>query len=368
MPTNWAARLKRRLIMVKEQIIREIESLPTEFYSEILGFVGYLKYRRLSSSAPETMLLSEKSLAESWDTPEEDEAVKGDIVVINFPFSDMSGIKRRPALVVSEMDNNDVILCQITSRVKSDKYAVRLEADDFTVGCLSVESVVRTNKLFTADVNTVLYTACKIGYNKLTEIINTICRNMDNSDSDNKDNTPKGNIIILNGVSSTGKTTLAKVLQERLPSPYFHMDVDVFCLMAPEKYARKDYSLQHSFVVNMFDAVKAFADKGFNIIVPCVFLKGYGFMEKCMEALFSYSVLLVHVTCPIDELRRREMARGDRRVGSAEEMLPVFIPKGIYDVEVDTYKNTLDECADIIIEMQSKHITFTAMQRINSFN
>ena len=59
--------------MVKEQIIREIESLPVEFYSEIMGFVGYLKYRRLSN-VPETMLLSEKSLAESWDTPEEDKA------------------------------------------------------------------------------------------------------------------------------------------------------------------------------------------------------------------------------------------------------------------------------------------------------
>jgi len=59
--------------MVKEQVLREIESLPTEFYSEIMGFVGYLKYRRLSN-APETMLLSEKSLAENWDTPEKDKA------------------------------------------------------------------------------------------------------------------------------------------------------------------------------------------------------------------------------------------------------------------------------------------------------
>ncbi|MCL2355962.1 MAG: hypothetical protein FWC70_02225 [Defluviitaleaceae bacterium] len=57
--------------MAKEQIIREIESLPAEFYSEIMGFVGYLKYRRLNN-IPETMLLAEKSLAESWDTPEED--------------------------------------------------------------------------------------------------------------------------------------------------------------------------------------------------------------------------------------------------------------------------------------------------------
>ena len=57
--------------MLKEQVIREIESLPTDCYSELMGFLGYLKYRRLSNVS-ETMLLSEKSLAESWDTPEED--------------------------------------------------------------------------------------------------------------------------------------------------------------------------------------------------------------------------------------------------------------------------------------------------------
>jgi len=59
--------------MVKERLIREIESLPKEFYSDILDFVGYLKLKHLKS-IPETMLLSEKTLAEDWDTPEEDEA------------------------------------------------------------------------------------------------------------------------------------------------------------------------------------------------------------------------------------------------------------------------------------------------------
>ena len=56
--------------MVKEQVIQEIESLPAECYSELMGFVGYLKYRL--NNVPETMLLSERSLAESWNTPEED--------------------------------------------------------------------------------------------------------------------------------------------------------------------------------------------------------------------------------------------------------------------------------------------------------
>jgi len=70
---NLGGKAKKEIDMVKEQIIREIESLPIEFYSEIMGFVGYLKYRHLNN-VPETMLLSEKSLAENWNTPEEDAA------------------------------------------------------------------------------------------------------------------------------------------------------------------------------------------------------------------------------------------------------------------------------------------------------
>ena len=84
----------------------------------------------------------------------------------------------------------------------------------------------------------------------------------------------KGKIIILNGVSSVGKTTLAKALQDRLPQPYFHMDADVFCLMAPDLgrfYDAGDYSLQHKFVSNMSDVAKLFSDRGYNLIIPVVF-------------------------------------------------------------------------------------------------
>ena len=55
------------------QIISEIETLPSEYFREIIDFVGYLKLKHLKN-IPETMILSEKSLAKDWDTPEEDEA------------------------------------------------------------------------------------------------------------------------------------------------------------------------------------------------------------------------------------------------------------------------------------------------------
>ena len=55
------------------QLISEIETLPPEYYQEIITFVGYLKMKQMKNIS-ETMILSEKALAKDWDTPEEDEA------------------------------------------------------------------------------------------------------------------------------------------------------------------------------------------------------------------------------------------------------------------------------------------------------
>ena len=86
-------------------------------------------------------------------------SVKGDVVVVPFPFSDLSTAKRRPALVVATLTGDDVILCQITSRAVADSYAVPVADDDFADGGLREDSNVRPNRLFTADSNIVLYRA-----------------------------------------------------------------------------------------------------------------------------------------------------------------------------------------------------------------
>lgn len=174
----------------------------------------------------------------------------------------------------------------------------------------------------------------------------------------------KGNIIILNGVSSAGKTTLAKTLQGRLSHPYFHMDVDVFCLMAPEKFSIDNYTVQWNFVSNMFHAVKLFSDMGFNLIVPCIFLEDGDFLKRCVTLLHDYPVLFAHVSCPAEELRRRERERGDRKIGEAETMLSMLAPKNIYDIEVDTYTFSVEECADKIIGMLNSPDKLTSLKML----
>ena len=53
--------------------------------------------------------------------------IKGDIVVLPFPFSDLSSSKRRPALVLVSGKGDDIVLCQITSKnVRDDKAVIRM--------------------------------------------------------------------------------------------------------------------------------------------------------------------------------------------------------------------------------------------------
>ncbi len=73
------------------------------------------------------------------------------IVVMPFPFSDLSGTKLRPAIILAGAGRNDWLLCQITSNLYSDPAAVRLTNASLQRGALNVTSYARPLKLFTAN-------------------------------------------------------------------------------------------------------------------------------------------------------------------------------------------------------------------------
>ena len=80
--------------------------------------------------------------------------VKGEVVVLPFPFSDLSGSKLRPALVLADLSGDDIILCQITSQMSpKDSHAIGLDASNFQKGALKLASNIRPNRIFTADKN-----------------------------------------------------------------------------------------------------------------------------------------------------------------------------------------------------------------------
>lgn len=74
----------------------------------------------------------------------------GSVVLVSFPFSDLTRSKRRPALVLAAVGQDDFLLCQITSNPYSDPKAIELSDQDFVEGSLRRTSYARPGKLFTA--------------------------------------------------------------------------------------------------------------------------------------------------------------------------------------------------------------------------
>jgi mRNA interferase MazF len=97
-----------------------------------------------------------------------------DVIFIKFPFSDLSNAKLRPALIVGLSDNNDYILCQITSKNYGSANPLKLQIDSFESGGLIIDSFVRVNKIFTANINIINKKVATITKTKHIEVIQRI--------------------------------------------------------------------------------------------------------------------------------------------------------------------------------------------------
>ena len=102
--------------------------------------------------------------------------VKGDVVVVPFPFSDLSQSKRRPALMIASLEGEDAILCQITSKTIRDSYAISIDSTDFMNGSLRQQSNVRPNRLFTADCHIILYKVGSIKKRRLRKLLTRLLK------------------------------------------------------------------------------------------------------------------------------------------------------------------------------------------------
>ena len=100
--------------------------------------------------------------------------MKGDVVIVSFPFTDLTGAKRRPAVVVAEPPGQDSILCLITSTATRDPHAITLTSADFASGALRHDSLVRPGRLFTADNAPIAYRAGRLASSKLQEVTEAI--------------------------------------------------------------------------------------------------------------------------------------------------------------------------------------------------
>lgn len=94
----------------------------------------------------------------------------GQVVSSAFPFSDLSGRKYRPTLIVAIVDFDDLVLCQITSRAYASPKAIELTAADFADGSLPITSYIRPDKLFTAEPSIVSKVYGQLSPEKLQQV------------------------------------------------------------------------------------------------------------------------------------------------------------------------------------------------------
>lgn len=105
----------------------------------------------------------------------------GSVILVPFPFTDLSKTKLRPALILAQSSKEDWILSQITSKPYSDANAVEIGHDDFVEGSLHITSFVRPGKLFTANHSLFHCESGKIKSDKFKEIILAVINIFHNS-------------------------------------------------------------------------------------------------------------------------------------------------------------------------------------------
>jgi len=101
--------------------------------------------------------------------------VSGDIIVLDFPFSDLTNIKKRPSLVLKKIAGKDLILAQITGKSFHKSEEVIIKNEDFLKSGLSRISYVRFTKLFTADESLIKYKIGSLKQEKFNDVIDEIC-------------------------------------------------------------------------------------------------------------------------------------------------------------------------------------------------
>ena len=166
----------------------------------------------------------------------------------------------------------------------------------------------------------------------------------------------KGKIILLNGVSSSGKSTLGLALQDTLPEKYFLFSQDGFSETWSYKHWKDDNDgIYIETMIYMNRTIQMLAESGVNVIIDHLFLDngkpnatGIIVLQDCIQRFFGFSVIFVRVDCDLDELDRRERWRGDRNIGTAEWQLKELYPKHTYDIIVSTSAHSTINCAEQI--------------------
>jgi chloramphenicol 3-O phosphotransferase len=171
-----------------------------------------------------------------------------------------------------------------------------------------------------------------------------------------------GTILILNGASSSGKTSLLRALQSLLDEPFLDAGIDKFIWMLPKRYLDRplwDEVLGlnvragpegHRLFSGMHHAIAALSRAGNHVLADHVLVEPR-WVGECAALFAPLPVYLIGLRCPLDVLEQREKQRKDRTWGQAREQFDVVHVHVVYDLEVDTSLHSPEECAEQVRDM-----------------
>ncbi len=186
-----------------------------------------------------------------------------------------------------------------------------------------------------------------------------------------------GKLILINGASSAGKSSLALALQQRLDTPFYRASIDTFVhnmldwgrdvALDPPDGAYDGFRVRtlddgggralalsageraRLFLAGMRAATAAFVKAGNSLIFDDV-LYDPGYLEGYLAAFEGIEVWFVGLRCPLDVLEQRERQRGDRSVGHARGHYHLVHQHSLYDIEIDTAQTRPEDAAALIAE------------------
>lgn len=166
--------------------------------------------------------------------------------------------------------------------------------------------------------------------------------------------TTPGKIIIINGPSSSGKTTLALALQKQLEIPFIRFSFDLFIehkAFPSEQIKNGSFSwkaMRPSVFRGLHQCLPALATAGNNIIFDHI-IETKEWLHQLISLIAELDVFFVGLHCSLPELERREIQRGDRHKGEAYRDFQSVHSITSYDLELDS-ENQLDDNVTLLIQ------------------
>ncbi|MGG4345120.1 chloramphenicol phosphotransferase CPT family protein [Paenibacillus lautus] len=189
----------------------------------------------------------------------------------------------------------------------------------------------------------------------------------------------QGLIVLMNGTSSSGKTSISMELINQKEILFHHLSIDDFFYNYNDFIDNKFPDIEPTREVDnqvvgqiLFDpiisvyyaTIKLFSEMGLNVIVDTVIDNDKRFNDY-LDVFFDHPTLFVGVLCSKEELIRREQIRGDREIGLANSQFNKVYCFNEYDLEVNTEDLNPTECAEKILSFIKSDKDYSAFKKLS---